>query len=253
MFTASVIARIVETAKRINVPPAALLAVAEVESGGRALWDVEGKKLPAIRFEGHYFHRRLKGKALEAAVQAGLAHPRAGRVKNPRTFAARYGMLDRAVQIHRRAALESISMGLGQVMGAHWKSLGYASVDDMWAKAKSGVDGQVAIMAEFIKENHLDDELRALNWKAFARAYNGPGYRSNAYDTKMATAYTRWSKRLASGATGKPGAETGTLFMKTLNPVFLREEPLMGEPHRNTLRRPVTSGGRSYAAMLTTL
>ena len=62
--------------------PAALLAVVEVESGGRIGAKVNGRMEPMIRFEGHYFHRLLP-KALRAiARDQRLAHPRAGRVAN---------------------------------------------------------------------------------------------------------------------------------------------------------------------------
>lgn len=214
MFSASVIKAIEKIADRLQVPLSSLLAVAETESGGRATWPVHGQPMPAIRFEGHYFHRRLKGKQLEEAVAAGLAHPRAGRVKNPRSFEARYDMLQRAMKINAQAALESISMGLGQVMGAHWKSLGFKSVEEMWQFAKSGIPGQVEIMARFIEKNNLARHLRSKNWAAFAKAYNGPAYKKNAYDTKMATADTRWAERLRTGDVPASGKVEGTLFME---------------------------------------
>lgn len=43
-------------AQTIDVEPAALLAVAEVESGGKA---VDWNNWPLIRWEGHYFYRFL--------------------------------------------------------------------------------------------------------------------------------------------------------------------------------------------------
>jgi hypothetical protein len=214
MFSPAAIAEIVKIAEKNNLPAAGLLAVAEVESAGRAVWNVNGQELPAIRFEGHYFYRRLKGRKLQTAVNAGLAHPRAGRVKNPRSFSARYAMLARAMKIDERAALESISMGLGQVMGAHWRNLGYKSVQHMFSVAKSGVPGQVDLMVRFIVKNGLSDELRKGMWKKFAYRYNGPAYKKNRYDTKMRTANARWAKRLASGSlpVDAKGEVTGTLF-----------------------------------------
>jgi hypothetical protein len=49
-------------------------------------------------------------------------------------------------------------------------------------------------MVEFIKSEHLDDDLRRHSWASFARGYNGPGYRKNQYDTKLAAAFAKWSK-----------------------------------------------------------
>lgn len=194
MFNSATIKQIEKIAKRLDIEPAALLAVAEVESAGAATWNVRGKSLPAIRFEGHYFYRLLKGKQRASAVAAGLAKPKAGAVKNPTSYSARYALLDRAVAINEAVAYESTSWGLGQVMGAHWKKLGFASAAALVAMAKSGVAGQVEIMARFIEKFGLKDELRSKNWAAFAKQYNGPAYLKNRYDTKMAAAYRRWVK-----------------------------------------------------------
>lgn len=196
MFSQSVINKIKKIAADLGVEPAALLAVAEVESAGVDTWVVNGKNLPAIRFEGHYFYKRLKGAKLQKAIEQGLASPKAGAVKNPTSYSARYALLDRAAKIDETAAYESTSWGLGQVMGAHWKKLGYASVQDLVAAAKKGADGQVEIMAKFIKAFGLVTKLRNKDWPGFAGAYNGPAYRVNRYDTKMASAYKRWSKEL---------------------------------------------------------
>ena len=95
-----------------------LLAVAEVESGGRLFAKVAGKREPLIRFEGHYFYRLLPRAKRNRAVVAGLAHPVAGKVKNPLGQAARWKMLERACATDRPAALAATSWGIGQVMGA---------------------------------------------------------------------------------------------------------------------------------------
>jgi hypothetical protein len=119
MFTQETISEITAVAREIGIEPAALLAVAEVESGGKAFASVEGRLEPLIRFEGHYFDRRLTPAKREAARREGLASPLAGAVINPRMQAARWKLLARAAAIDRKAALESVSWGLGQVMGAH--------------------------------------------------------------------------------------------------------------------------------------
>jgi hypothetical protein len=101
-------------------------------------------------------------------------------------------MLARARKIHEEAALSSCSWGLGQVMGSHWKALGFSSPQQMVKAACSGVGGQVELMARFIKANDLTGSLKRKDWASFARAYNGPGYRANRYDEKMASAYRRY-------------------------------------------------------------
>lgn len=172
-------------AKRLGVEWQALAAVAQVESGGRPLWD----GLCPIRIEGHYFDARLTGAKKAAARKKGLAARKAGQVKNPRKMADRYAMLKRMTAIDDKAALESCSWGLGQVMGAHWKKLRYKNVKDLAKEAKSSVSGQVSLMGRFIEEFGLLVELKGKDWAGFARKYNGKNYKVNKYDVKMANAY----------------------------------------------------------------
>src|SRR5690606_8321023 len=119
---------------------------------------------------------RLHGEKLERARAEGLAAPQAGKVKNPAAQAARWALLARAEAIDAKAARESASWGLGQVMGAHWAWLGYADVDDLVTEARSGVGGQVALMARYIDKAGLLPALRNRDWTVFARGYNGPAY-----------------------------------------------------------------------------
>lgn len=192
MFNKAVIDEITKVANDNGIEPAALLAVADVESAGTAFWNVGGKALPAIRFEGHYFYKLLPESQRADAVAQGLASPKAGAVKNPNNFAARYALFERAAKINRAVAIESTSWGLGQVMGAHWNSLGYSSAEDLYQSAQS-ISGQVDMMIRFIKQNSLDDEIADHKWAAFAKAYNGAGYKKNAYDTKLAKKYDEYS------------------------------------------------------------
>ncbi|MEL6437516.1 MAG: N-acetylmuramidase family protein, partial [Pseudomonadota bacterium] len=193
-FSNSTIRTITRVADDAGIEPAVLLAVCEVESGGLAFAQIDDRKEPVIRFEGHYFDRRLHGSKREAARVSGLAHPKAGAVKNPRTQAGRWHLLTKARAIDDHAALESVSWGIGQVMGAHWKTLGYASVEHLVREARSGVAGQVRLMLRFIEHHGLEHLLKRRDWAGFARRYNGPGYARNAYDTKMAKAHARHLK-----------------------------------------------------------
>jgi hypothetical protein len=193
MFSRETISEIEAVARGVGLEPAALLAIAEVESGGRAFAVVNKRKEPLIRFEGHYFDRRLKGRSREKARRTGLASPKMGAVKNPRGQAGRWRLLEAAMAIDRQAALESVSWGIGQVMGSHWKALGYGSVDALVAEARSGVAGQVRLMLRFLERNGLIDVIRAKDWAGFARRYNGPKYRVHRYDTRIAAAYARHS------------------------------------------------------------
>lgn len=196
MFDPATVRAIGELARGLKVEPAALYAVAEVESEGHVTARVNGKDMPLIRWEGHYFDARLKGAQREEARRQKLASPIVGGIKNPSSQPARWDIVARAMKINRQAALESFSIGLGQVMTAHWRKLGFTSVDAMIERAKEGAAGQIDLMARYIDKFGLADELQRLDFTAFARGYNGPAYAKNAYDTKMAAAYKRWAKRL---------------------------------------------------------
>jgi hypothetical protein len=44
---------------------------------------------------------------------------------------------------------------------------------------------------EYVRWSGLDDELREHRWGDFAAKYNGPEYRKNRYDEKLAIAYAK--------------------------------------------------------------
>lgn len=191
MFNKTTIASIIEIAKQNNYEPAKLLAVADVESAGTAFWNIGGKVKPPVRFEGHYFYKRLNGETLDKAIKEGLASPKAGGVKNPNSFADRYKLIERAAAIDTKAAYESTSWGLGQVMGAHWEVLGFDSVE-AFVEFNQTLTGQVESMVKFIDLNNARDEIESGNWAGFAKIYNGVGYKKNAYDVKLKKAYLKY-------------------------------------------------------------
>ena len=205
MFFAETIALITRAAREAGLEPAVLLAVVEVESGGRTHVLIKSRSEPVIRFEGHYFDRRLSAADRIRARREGLAAPAAGAVRNPPGQAARWRLLETAAAIDRRAAYESTSWGVGQVMGAHWAWLGYRDVDALVAEARSGLDGQLRLMLRYIEKAGLKDALRERNWVAFARGYNGPDYARNSYHLRLALAYRRHARlaevRAREGAT----------------------------------------------------
>ena len=143
------------------------------------------------------------------ARAAGLASPYAGAVANPASQAARWKLLERAAAIDLKSAYESTSWGLGQVMGAHWKQLGFADVAALVEEARKGAAGQVRLMARFIHKSGLKEALERHDWQAFARGYNGPGFRRNAYDSKLAAAYQRHAGQ--DGAPARPASPPSLL------------------------------------------
>lgn len=206
MFDEESHTKIADLAEGLGVEVAALMAIVEVESGGRYFAQVDGRKEPLIRFEGHYFDRLLPAAARAEAAAQGLASPKPGKIANPRRQSDRWKLLNRAIEINRAAALSSCSWGVGQVMGAHWQWLGYGSVDALVAQARSGIAGQIELMARYIERAGLAEMLRARDWTVFARHYNGPGFAKHAYDHKMAAAYQKHCTATEPEETGQSPA-----------------------------------------------
>ena len=69
---------IAQLAKDLNVEPTALMAIVEVESGGRIFARVAGRHEPLIRFEGHYFDRLLPAFGLARPSLTAFSRAAAG-------------------------------------------------------------------------------------------------------------------------------------------------------------------------------
>ena len=93
-----------------------------------------------------------------------------------------------------RAALESTSWGLGQVMGYNAHSVGFANVEAMVADMAAAEGAQLRAAANFIAANHaLLVAFRAHRWERVALHYNGAGYAENHYDVKLAQCHEKYS------------------------------------------------------------
>lgn len=207
----NLIAATTAQAKAHNVEPARGLAFIEVESGGQAFFMLEGSHRALIRYEGHYLWRRLPPELREEARRRKLAHPSVGGIKNPIDQSQRYGLLKRAETflvdngLDPDLAYECVSIGLGQVMGAHWENLGYSSAKAMLSEAHDEDPGkdkedQIDMMFRYLEANDLLEHLRRGNWARLALGYNGPGYARNRYDVKLKTAFEKWAVRLTPGS-----------------------------------------------------
>ncbi len=184
---------VLEQAKKLGVESAVLRAVIEVECKGSG-FNADGT--PVILFERHVMRQRLiaNGHVMIAdqmmIKRPDLCSKKAGGYG---LYSAQHGRLNAAAQYHRASALESASWGIGQVMGYHWKVLGYGSlqvfVDAMYKNEAS----QLEAMCRYIKVNGLVNALKNKDWKSFARGYNGVEYAKNSYNIKLANAYKKLS------------------------------------------------------------
>lgn len=191
---------LVKAAERLDVPLANIYAVNEVESNGKGFLD-NGK--PVILFERHIMYRQLAtprhdgddpAELKRHADQLATANPALVNQK-PGGYVggtAEHQRLAMARLIDDTAALESASWGAFQIMGFHWKRLGYSSVQDFVTAMSAGESQQFDAFTRFIETDPaLHKALKARKWAEFAKLYNGPNYQRNLYDIKLQRAYER--------------------------------------------------------------
>lgn len=175
-------------ADRLGVELPAMLAVNEVESLGMGFL-TSGK--PKVLFERHVLHRRLDAPLRDALAERypHLVNAEPGGYLGGD---AEHTRLVLAQQLAGDAALEATSWGAFQVMGYHAERLGYSSVPAFTELMAQHEHAQFEAFLRFVEaDSTLHKALKAKRWAAFAERYNGPGYRRNLYDTKLARAYER--------------------------------------------------------------
>jgi hypothetical protein len=173
-----------EAAALLGVEVAAIKAVSEVETKGKA-FDELGR--PRILYERHYFHRLTSGKY--SAKYAHISNARSGGYGK---FSAQYGKLEQAFNLDPNAALQSASWGRFQIMGKYFHEAGFSSVRKfVLAMTKSESEHLKAFVSFVNSSKTMLVALRKKQWAAFAAAYNGAGYKKNNYDKKMEEAYSR--------------------------------------------------------------
>lgn len=175
-----------KAAEALGVEERAVKAIAAVESSGRGFWTIDGQQKPVIRLEAHWFgkltgyvyndsHPQISCRAWTPALAA-------------RTPAGAWEQFDQAAALDEGAAIQATSWGAYQIMGFHWKALGYACPQAM-REAMDTDQGQLEAFVAFVKADPvLTDALRRHDWHQFAGRYNGMG-QVDSYAGRMARAY----------------------------------------------------------------
>jgi hypothetical protein len=189
-----------KAAATLGVPLAAVRAVASVETKGAGF--LPDNIRPVILFERHIMRRQLVANGRPTDAQHfSMTQPHIVNA-TPGGYSTKAGEWDRlaaAIDIDRQSAIESASWGIFQIMGFHWKLMGYASAQAFLNAMYSGAGAQLDAFIRFIKANpNLISALRKQDWAAFASGYNGSNYAINKYDTKMRDAFTTYSKEQAA-------------------------------------------------------
>ncbi|WP_257755311.1 N-acetylmuramidase domain-containing protein [Burkholderia glumae] len=180
----------------LQVDLAAVRAVNEVESKGAGFLP-DGR--PVILYERHIMYRQLAAAGLDADALAAkypaLVNPKPGGYAGD---AAEYARLASASQISAACALEATSWGAFQIMGFHWKALGYPDVFAFVEAMKVSEAEQLEAFVRFVlADKVMLAALRGKKWAKFAELYNGKAYAENLYDVKLERAFDRYSRAAA--------------------------------------------------------
>lgn len=170
-----------------DIELAMLQAFISVESGGRGFDLKTGRIL--IQFEPHWFKRK-----------SPYAPSGEWSVNKVDVQSREWEAFNDAFRKDPDAAMESTSIGLPQIMGFHWKRLGYDSVGAMWDDFKESTQNQIAALITFIEtDRRLKQAMIDKDWHQIASLYNGSGYKliahklgREAYDISLRKAYDRY-------------------------------------------------------------
>jgi N-acetylmuramidase len=218
-------------AKDLKCEAEVLKAFAEVESGGRlSFWRLnkgDGANVPAILYERHYFSQLTGHKFDDSHPDLSwptgyrkkkLLHQSDKKMSDGKVdeddiygdYASAYLRLINAYRLNPDAALKSCSWGKFQIMGANYAACGVQRISEfVTLMCKSEAD-QIDLICSFIrnkpaawknprnkslgKKISLWDAVKTKNWQAIALNYNGPGYKTYEYDTKLERAYEKYKK-----------------------------------------------------------
>ena len=185
-----------EVAEELGVDIAAIKAVVEIEAGrGHQGFHAPGK--PLINFDLSVFRRMAqrngvnlsKYRKSHAVVFARPNLTRYGSQQN-----AQQARLDAARQIHQLSAIQGTFWGMFQIGGFNWNKCGADSPEHFVELMSRSERDQLELFAKFIEKTGLLKYLKAHNWSAFTRGYNGPGYANRGYHTRLASAYAKYKK-----------------------------------------------------------
>lgn len=196
-----------KTAGSLECEVAVLKAIAEVETKGAAFWRlnaIDGKQVPSILFERHWFRRLTKGAYdkthPDISGPAYTSSKAAADADRYGSYSTSYLRLINAYRLDPEAALASCSWGKFQIMGGEFKNCEEDSAEALVMKMCKGESEQIKLLSAFIRHKSggkLWAAVKSKNWGQIALYYNGGGYKKNAYDTKMEKAYEKYKTVLS--------------------------------------------------------
>lgn len=173
---------------RLGVDAAAIWSIVFTETDPPYAGFLKDRR-PQILFERHIFSGLTNGRF--DASHPDISNPVAGGYGEAGAF--QHDRLAAAMRLDEGAALQSASWGISQVLGENYQMVGYATPQAFVADMLQSEDLQLLAGIKFIEKRGIAGALKARDWVAFAKVYNGPGFRENHYDTQLAANFARAS------------------------------------------------------------
>lgn len=173
-------------AEELNVEVAAIKAVVRIEAGA-GLEGFFAPGVPVINFDRKMYNKARPGSNVKAPASETV----------PEGIKSAYGrrewaQLVAARKVNRDKANMGTFWGMFQIGGFNYRQCGCSSVQEMVDRMSYSEFEQLQLFANFITNTGMLEDLRAKNWSAFARKYNGTSYRSRGYHTRMAKEYAKF-------------------------------------------------------------
>lgn len=175
-------------AKELDVEIAAIKAVVLIEAGKqmKGFW---APGVPVVNFDRSMYnshrHKAVNKKGdKNAKVPAGLTG-----------YALKeWTQLTNARRQNEDGANMGTFWGMFQIGGFNYKLCGCETVGEFVKLMSESELEQLELFAAFITNTGMLPDLKAKNWAAFARKYNGASYARRGYHTRMANAYAKFKK-----------------------------------------------------------
>ena len=175
-------------AEELDVEVAAIKAVAVIEAGV-SLKGFFAPGVPVINFD-RAMYNRFRSKVADKSGSKNEKVP---------TGLTGYALQEWTQLVNaRRSNKQGADMGtfwgMFQIGGFNYRLCGCSTIDEFVRLMSYSELEQLELFAAFIKNTGMLGDLKAKNWAAFARKYNGASYARRGYHTKMANAYNKYKK-----------------------------------------------------------
>lgn len=175
-----------KVADELGVEVAAIRAVVDIEAG-KSMKGFWAPGVPVINFDNKMyanFRGKVSCRGCTDTVPAGL-----------KGYALQeWTQLIKARRTNRDAANLGTFWGMFQIGGFNYSKCGCATVEEFVRLMSYSELEQLELFAAFITNTGMLADLKARNWAAFARKYNGASYARRGYHRRMAEAYARYKK-----------------------------------------------------------